>query len=220
MDKITKIDKILSIDFSLTGTAFIWGDTKNINYKYFSNLKSDTNNLHCVSIPKEFKSCDKLDFVIHDYMKLCANEDIKYVFLEAPSFNSSNSNSEFKSGYGVLTWFARQVGIPYLLVPPISLKLFFTGNARAEKSEMVQQAVKLYGNTIDFDSISKKHREDVSDALSLFTLGKEYLLNKDNLNTADVIQVLPLHQQQVIAKLCGREDLYKEIVKLRSKLTF
>jgi hypothetical protein len=98
--------------------------------------------------------------------------------------------------------------------------LFFTGNARAEKSEMVQQAVKLYGNTIDFDSISKKHREDVSDALSLFTLGKEYLLNKDNLNTADVIQVLPLHQQQVIAKLCGREDLYKEIVKLRSKLTF
>lgn len=220
--------KILSIDFSLSGSAFIYGNINSdrINYVYFSGLKKDiNNNSHCIKILPEYTADDKLDYIITYYINLIEKDNIQYIFLEAPSFNSINTSNAFKEGYGLIKYFARQNNIPYLLIPPISNKLFFTENSKATKDEMVSKAIKLYENKIDFGYISKKHCEDVADALSLYTLGREYLLcnrllvKKGCVDARDIkyFETLPLHQQQVIAKLYNREDLYKEIVKRRSR---
>lgn len=90
---------------------------------------------------------------------------------------------------------------------------------------MVEKAKEIYGQDIDFSSISSKHQEDVSDALSLFKLGSEYIrcnrlpAPKGYADTQDIkpFDCLPLYQQQVIAKLYNREDLYNEIKKTRQK---
>jgi hypothetical protein len=148
------------------------------------------------------------------------------VVLESASFNSNNSSSDFKAGYHIIKYLCRRLDVQCLEVPPISNKLFFTEDAKADKIKMVNMAMSKYSKDINFDNISKKHREDVADALSLYELGQKYIkckilpTKKGCVDTSDIkyFETLPLHQQQVIAKLYNREDLYKEIVKKRNKL--
>lgn len=215
---------ILAIDFSLNGTALVYGngDKNNISYKYFSPLKKDAKNPNCIEINKDMSSEQKLDYAICTI--LCYLKKTDLLVLENASYNSVNSNNAFKGGYHIILYLARQLNIPYLLVSPISNKLFFTGNAKATKDDMKKELNK-YSTCIKNEDISPKHLEDIADCFALYNLG--YIFEKYNrlpakkgcIDTSDIkpFESLPLHQQQVIAKLRGREDLYKEIVKLRNK---
>lgn len=223
---------ILAIDYSLTGSSIIIGTTKKIEdndygilaFNYFSNLKSDQNNKFCVPIPDGISGTEKLDNLICHFLSII--NKIDFIVLESASFNSQNSSTDFQGGYHIIRYLCRRLGIECLEVPPITNKLFFTDNARATKNEMVDNAIKKFGDIIDFDKISKKHREDVSDALSLYELGYKYLKSnrlpapKGCVGTQDIkyYDTLPLNQKQVIAKLYNRDDLYNEAKKQRDKL--
>ena len=223
---------ILSIDFSLNGSAIVFGSTdgaKDNNYgilcfNYFSNLKSDLKNEFCKPIPDGISGTDKLDNLICYFLSVINKVD--FVVLESASFNSQNSSTDFQGGYHIIRYLCRRLDIECLEVPPITNKLFFTDNARATKDEMVNKAIEKFGNIIDFDKISKKHREDVSDALSLYELGYKYLkcnilpAPKGFVGTNDIkyYDTLLLNEKQVISRLYGREDLYNEAKKQRDKL--
>lgn len=220
MDKI-----ILSLDFSLNGSA-IWigdGTYKNTKYYYFSPLKSDKNNINCIPIEEGLNSTDKLDNVICFFLSKINNIDL--VVLESASFSSTNSSSDFKAGYHIITYLCRRLGIECLQIPPITNKMFFTDNAKATKEDMIKQAEK-YPNYINLDDVSKKKREDLSDALSLYFLGYEYLMcsrlpaPKGCADTQDIkyYDTLPLNDKMVIARLKGREDLYNKAKKQRDKI--
>ena len=208
--------KILAIDYSLSGSAFIYGYIKEnkFEYKYFSSMKMDSKNENCIPIDKTLPAEQRLDNIITLFVNLLY--DVDYVFLEAPSFNSKNSSSDFKDGYAIIKYICRQNNIPYLLIPPISNKLYFTGSGKAEKIDMVNFATKNYNKYIDFENISNKHKEDIADVCGLYQLGKDFL----NSGACDTkyFEELPLHRQQVVATFKGREDLAKQINKLRNKL--
>lgn len=210
--------KILACDFSLTGCAFIYDDNNyKIKYKYFSSLKSDFKNENCCELYKEDTSINKLDKIIKVFEKLLIDKEL--FILESPAYSSVNSNNEFKYGYGIMMFLARRHNIPYLLIPPISNKLYFTGNGKATKDDMIKKADD-YNNIINIKEISKKHQEDISDCLSLYLLGKDYINNYDYLVLSGEnkhFNNLELNKQQVIAKLYNREDLVKKIIKLRKK---
>ena len=216
---------ILGIDYSLNGSSMIFGDLDGIkDYRFFSKLKSDIKNPKCVEILEEYNGEQKLDNMICYFLSKINTIDL--VVLESASFNSNNSSSDFKAGYHIIKYLCRRLDVKCLEVPPISNKLFFTEDAKADKNKMVNTAINKYSKEIDFNSISKKHREDIADSLSLYELGQKYLkckrlpAPKGCVDTADIkyFETLPLHQQQVIAKLYNRDDLYKEIVKKRNKL--
>lgn len=223
---------ILSIDFSLNGSAIVFGSTKDVKdnnygilaFNYFSNLKSDLNNEHCRPIPDGINGTDKLDNLICYFLSVINKVD--FVVLESASFNSQNSSTDFQGGYHIIRYLCRRLDIECLEIPPITNKLFFTDNARATKQEMVNKAIEKFSNIIDFNKISKKHREDVSDALSLYELGYTYLkcnrlpAPKGYVGTSDIkyYDTLPLHQKQVIARLYNRDDLYNEAKKQRDKI--
>lgn len=216
---------ILSIDPSLSGSALILGTQsgKILGYEYFSDKKSDTQNLHCKFIEKGIPSTEKLDNLICYYLSLI--NKIDFVIMEAPSFNSTNASSDFKDIYGIIKYLNRRLDIETLLIPPISLKLFFTENAKAEKQQMIDTAIEKYGDIIDFESISKSKRDNMADCIALYELGCTYLncnrlpAPKGCVDTDDIkpFSLLPLHKKQVIARLYNRDDLYKEVVKLRGK---
>lgn len=218
--------KILAIDYSLSGSAFIYGNTneEKFDYKYFSAMKMDSKNFNCVPIDKNLPAEQRLDNIITLFVNLLNGVD--YVFLEAPSFNSKNSSSDFKDGYAIIKFICRLNNVPYLLIPPISNKLYFTGNGKAEKIDMVNYAVENYSKYIDFENISNKHKEDIADVCGLYQLGKDYLTcyrlpaPRGCAGTCDIkpYDALPLHRQQVIANLYGRDDLVQEISRLRSKM--
>lgn len=222
--------KILAIDPSLTGTAYIYGDIDDMStleHKYFSDKKMDIKNEHCVEIPKGYTGEQKLDLVLQHIMLLCANNPVDLIVLESPSYSSCNTSDAFKTLYGLITWFARQVKIKYLLIPPITSKLYFTNNARAEKIDMVNQAISEFGCYINFENVSKKHCEDIADALSLYSLGTDYLkcanLGRElYFQTGDIkyYDFLLPYRKMVVAKLYNRQDLYKQADKERKALQF
>lgn len=222
---MNRYKNILSIDFSLNGSAMIYGNIQEgiKDYFYFSNMKKDSLNEHCIEVNKEDKPCNKLDNVICKFLSLINKVD--FVVLESASFNSLNSTTDFRGGYHIFKYLCRRLNIELLEISPISNKLFFTGNSKADKKEMIKTAVKEFGKYIEFENISSKHTEDIADALSLYLLGETYLrcyrmpASKGCCGTSDIktVEELPLHRKQVIYKLYGRDDLYKEIVKLRSK---
>lgn len=208
---------ILAVDPSLTGSSFIFGDKNGnvLNYLYFSNQKKDTKNKHCIEVPKDYKSKDKLDLILQKFMLSVGNYNVKFVIIESPSYNSSNSNNEFKAMYGIMAWFLRQVKVEYIFIPPISNKLYFTNNARASKEDMIGQAISEYGKIIDFEQISNKHSEDVADSLSMYSIAYNYL---HCISEPKCINGLPLHRQQVLFKILGDENNYKKVQKKRNKL--
>ena len=65
---------------------------------------------------------------------------------------------------GVLKYSIWGRKIPLLVVPPSSLKLFLTGNGRAEKEDMMREASRLYGRLI--------RNSDEADALGLMVMGQ------------------------------------------------
>ena len=215
---------ILAIDYSLNGSSFIFGDEngKLLAFKYFSKLKSDHKNPNCSPIYDE-TSENKLDNVICAFLQDINKVDL--VVLESRSFNSSNASTSFLDGYSIISYLCRRLDIPIIQIPPITNKMFFTDDAKADKKKMVARARELYGKEIDFDSISSKHQEDVADSLSLYKIGSTYLkcnrlpAPKGYVGTCDIkpFDVLPLNEQMVIAKLRGREDLYNEAKKFREK---
>lgn len=217
--------RLLALDLSLNGTGAIYGTPEIgiVDYKFFSLLNSDIKNSHCIQVDKNDDSVEKLDKLICWYLKQVNKVDL--CIMESPSLYGVNSSSAFKDIYGIIQYLNRRLDIPTLLIPPISLKMYATDNSKAEKIDMVNQSIKEYGDKIDFESISKKHSEDVADASHLFTIGVDYLKSyrlpapKGYVGTQDIkyFETLPLNRQMVIAKLYNRNDLYDEAKKQRDK---
>lgn len=71
---------------------------------------------------------------------------------------------------GVLKTLAYTKGIPVLLVPPTSLKLFATGNGRAEKLDILQAVKDTWGYALMND--------DEADAFVLYQMGRLFRSSK------------------------------------------
>lgn len=64
-----------------------------------------------------------------------------------------------------------QRNIPYLLVPPTSLKKYWTGNHQARKRKMVDRANDLLGS----DAFDRKSDDDLADAFALAKLAHDHV---------------------------------------------
>jgi Holliday junction resolvasome RuvABC endonuclease subunit len=84
--------------------------------------------------------------------------------LEGPSFNSMNRPFDMGAAYGVFKILLAQYKIPFVTVPPKSLKKYMTGNGAASKDTMV-----LYANNLGLDS----KQEDIADAFALSLVAKD-----------------------------------------------
>lgn len=84
--------------------------------------------------------------------------------LEGPSFNSLNRPFDMGAAYGVFKILLAQNEIPFVIVPPKSLKKYMTGNGAASKDTMV-----LYANNMGLDT----KQEDIADAFALSLVAKD-----------------------------------------------
>lgn len=91
--------------------------------------------------------------------------------IEASSFGSSGPGHDELAGLRVLTRYRLyRLGIPYVLVPPATLKKYTTGRGNATKDQMVAAMDALYGHGMA--SIVKAHgRYDQTDAFALAAMG-------------------------------------------------
>lgn len=74
---------------------------------------------------------------------------VKFAAIEHYSYNSVGRVFELGEVGGVLRLLVYEYGVPFVVVPPTSLKKFATGNAAADKAAMVAAAKKEGANVAD-----------------------------------------------------------------------
>jgi Holliday junction resolvasome RuvABC endonuclease subunit len=91
----------------------------------------------------------RLAYLMEEIGSFLKNADL--VVLEGPSFgHAGQGGHEELAGLRVMVqhWLWRRE-IPYAIVPPSSLKLFFAGYGKASKAQMRAAAEQLYGRTFE-----------------------------------------------------------------------
>ena len=155
------MSKYIGIDPSLRNTGITVLDEK-------------ANIIATLCISSKIFGVDRLK-EIYDLIELFFNQQgvdsSSIIIMEGPSYNSiSNSAHELGELSGILQLYFVEKGLTYICPTPLQLKKFFTGKARAEKSEMLDEAVKRYP-----DSGITDLSEHEIDALAAALYGKELL---------------------------------------------
>ena len=129
--------KSMGIDYSANFTGVVYDNILgNTDYWFTSNLKRDKNNTKCTYLDKDMNTVQKVDTICDNIFGIINESRPDIVVMESPAFMASNQNATFQDGYAIIKYVLRTMGINYILVPPVSLKLFSCGNARAEKQDV------------------------------------------------------------------------------------
>jgi len=87
---------------------------------------------------------------------------VSVLYCERPAYAPGNSTTTLWSMLGVLNMRATQLGIPFVLKSPMTIKKHATGSGRASKGEVVEAIESLHGRSVE------DHNE--ADALALLGL--------------------------------------------------
>ncbi|MFD5697502.1 hypothetical protein [Streptomyces lasiicapitis] len=120
--------------------------------------------------PKALRSHPRLAFLVQEIGSFLKNADL--VVLEGPSFgHAGQGGHEELAGLRVMIqhWLWRRE-IPYAVVPPSSLKLFFAGYGKASKAQMRAAAEQWYGRTFEGPAAN-----DECDGFALSAAGYHWL---------------------------------------------
>lgn len=112
----------------------------------------------------------RLAFLMQEIGSFLRNADL--VILEGPSYgHAGQGGHEELAGLRVMVqhWLWRRE-IPYAVVPPSSLKLFFAGYGKASKAQMRAAAEQLYGRTFEGPAAN-----DECDGFALAAAGYHWL---------------------------------------------
>ena len=200
--------KSMGIDYSANFTGVVYDNILgNTDYWFTSNLKRDKNNTKCTYLDKDMGTVQKVDTICDNIFGIINESRPDIVVMESPAFMASNQNATFQDGYAIIKYVLRTMGINYILVPPVSLKLFSCGNARAEKQD-VAIGLNLAYNCNYYNDTT--HWDNLFDADGLYRIGIHYLQQNS-------IPQLPLYKQQVLYNLLGDTEKLKEIKKLRNR---
>lgn len=116
--------------------------------------------------PGPDKACyeERVHLIRKTTRKVCAFYKPDLAIIEAPSYGPSPPIGLWMT-YGVVKHGLWSMGQPfYDGIAPTTLKVYFTGNARASKDEMVARALKWLPDLTDKD-------HDIADALALAQYG-------------------------------------------------
>lgn len=91
--------------------------------------------------------------------------------IEAPSYGSTGPGHDELAGLRIMVRYRiYRLGIPYVMVPPSTLKKYTTGRGSSTKDQMVMAMDALYGHGLA--AIPKAHgRYDQTDAFALAAMG-------------------------------------------------
>lgn len=149
--------KVLGIDPSLTATALIGLDAA--GQVVLSRTIGTTKAAH----PIRPARIDAMRAALLEGLA-CQPE---LVVLEGYSFASKNGQAFLGEWGGLLRWSIWGEMLPYLEVPPTSLKQYVAGKGNAPKEVMLREVYRRWGFSVDDDN--------AADAFGLAQLGLEYL---------------------------------------------
>lgn len=168
---------IAGVDASLTSTGVCVYD-----------LSTTENPDYVTSLSKEGKSRGAARLIkIRDSVKKIFEEyAVTCVFMEDYSYGSKGNTFDIGELGGTLKVLYCELEIPYVLVPPKSLKKYITRNGNAKKNVMLEQTFRRY----NVGSEVLKN-DDMVDAYCLARFGQKYL---------DYIALSPSDNSNIVTK--------------------
>lgn len=120
--------------------------------------------------PKKLKDAPRLKFIRDALQEVVRTFPIKQAALEGYSIASVNRSFDLGEVGGLVRLCLLDNGIPFIVVPPTSLKLFVTGNGQASKEQMQRAVLAKWNQNITQD--------DACDAYGLAHAARVFLTGK------------------------------------------
>jgi Holliday junction resolvasome RuvABC endonuclease subunit len=120
--------EIIALDLSLTSTGVAYGDSNDVGQVSTQTLA----NQRCVGIRR-------LSWLVDEIEKIVDIQESKFAVIEGYAMGAQSARSRvFDIGElgGAVKVMLHRYKIPIMIVPPTSLKMYVTGNGRAEKTEL------------------------------------------------------------------------------------
>lgn len=160
--------RVVGLDLSLTSTGMADGDT-----------------VHAVQTTQDDGVTEyRLDFVASAVRNYVLGQPFRaasavpradLVVVEGAAFNEKGNAVDQLAG---LRWIVRrelwQVGVPFAVVAPSTLKAYTTGNGRATKQQMVEALIDRHSAALKLYRV-KDGRYDMADALGLAAMGYAFI---------------------------------------------
>lgn len=153
--------RVLGIDPSLTATALVGIDSAGalVSRHLLSTSKKDF-----ASRPA------RLDAMRRALLEIITSATPDLVTLEGYSFGSKNQTHQLGEWGGVLRWTLWSEMVPYIEVPPTTLKSYVTGKGNSPKEVIMREVFRRWGY--------EAHDNDDADAYGLARFGLDYLSNE------------------------------------------
>ena len=117
----------------------------------------------------KLRDAERLDFIEKDLAFVTTKYAIKYAALEGYSFESVHRALDLGELGGILRLHLYRSKIPFLVVPPTTLKKFVAHNGGATKEHMMKAVAQKWQQRIEQD--------DMCDAYGLAQVARAYALN-------------------------------------------
>ena len=127
----------LDLSYSSTGVCYPDGVTGRIRIPSVPTRKTNPRYEH--------DKCDRIRTICDKIDAICSTYGVDLVVLEGFSFNSKTGREEAGGlGFGVRVELAK-AGMPWLAVPPASVKKYATGKGNADKIAVAYAVVQRFG---------------------------------------------------------------------------
>lgn len=172
---------LLGIDPSLTGTALTFYNTNSNQYQHHLIKSERTKNTKCPSIDntRRIKNiCNSID-------NFMTKEKPNYIIIEGLAYGAKGRAVMTLGG---LSHMIREVflskEIPFIIIPPKTLKKYWTGSGNANKTMMIEEAVKRDVDITIMKNYGTKKLphmlldDNIVDSFALVSFLEEYLDGK------------------------------------------
>lgn len=149
---------LLAVDQSLTSSGYAYYD------------ENDTMRVGRI-MPKTLRGVQRLQFIENAFADLMMKANADVVAMEGYSMGSRGRVFDIGELGGVIKLCAYEMGVPILIVPPMTLKGWVTGKGNADKKKMIAAVKKRW-----YDDVTS---DDVADAIALLHFGQLYVEQKN-----------------------------------------
>jgi len=121
--------RIFALDLSLVRTGVCWPD----------------GTTSCIT-PGILRGLERIDYIVRYVQELCLQEASELVVIEGYSFGSKGrSVFDIAELGGCVRFLLYRLGIPFVDVPPSTLKKYATGKGNSPKDAMIAAAIRRFG---------------------------------------------------------------------------
>lgn len=166
---------IMGIDQSLTGSGITVFDGEHQYYYLISTSKTKNTKAPTIDYTR------RLIEMTNEIEDLIIKHSPKYIAMEGMSFGARGAAIFDLGGLSHLlrAMFVRQ-GVEFVIIPPKTIKKYFTGSGNANKLEMIEEAMRRGADIPFFKTIQKQKvfDDNVSDSYAIACFIQDYLDGK------------------------------------------